>query len=77
MTALQLIPQLSRDAWIILSALFAVVMLFTLTLVAFEHIATQWQADQYDAGQGPTEGQLTRRTLHPRVPEQRESGDLS
>jgi len=72
------IPLLSTDAWVILSVLFVVALLFALLMVLLEHVATQWQADQYDAGQVPMEGQLTRRTLTPRIPAQRRpDGDVS
>jgi len=79
MTTLELIPQLSTDAVVILSAFFALAVLVALFMVWAEHVATQWQADQYEAGQSPMEGQLTRRSLQPRapgrVPAQRRSVD--
>lgn len=75
MTTLELIPELSHDAWLILGAFFALAVLVALFMVWAEHLATQWQADQYEQGQSPQEGQLTRRTLAPRIPSQRTDPD--
>lgn len=66
-----MIPDLSTDAKVILGAFFLLALFVALFMVWAEHVATQWQADQYEAGQSPAEGQLTRRTLRPRIPAQR------
>lgn len=82
MTGLELVPDVTDDQIVWLLGLLAIALLFAVGMVVLEHLATEWTADQYEAGQSPTEGLITPRDHQPRIPAQRRpdhdtEGDLS
>jgi hypothetical protein len=72
MTTLELIPDVTGHQLAVLAIILAVVIAIAVCMGIADHVATEWAAARYEAGQSPTEGRITAEPpTRTRIPEQR------